>query len=97
MITNISVSEDSTVMLLEFTGGETVPLSAKFLRANAMDAWSRRERIEHGAISVRADIQIAQVRTVGHTGLNISFSDGNERAIFPYSYLQSLARTSNDN
>lgn len=97
MINNISVSNDSTRMLLDLSNGQSVTLTAEFLRANAMDASSRRERIEHGAVSVSADIQISELRQVGHTGLNVCFSDGNDRAIFPYRYLQSLVKASIDN
>ena len=97
MITDITLSNRSTELLLGFSDGQTVPLSAEFLRANAMDALSRRERIDHGAIDVDANIQITTVNPVGHTGLNIAFSDGNNRAIFPYQYLISLARRSTDN
>lgn len=97
MITSISVSSDSTLLLIQLSDGQSVPLSAEYLRLNARDARSRRERIEHGEITVNEDIKISEIRQVGHTGLNICFSDGNNRAIFPYRYLQSLAGTSTDN
>ena len=94
MITKITVSNDSTLMLIELSDGQLVPLSAQYLRANAKDAASRREIFDHGVISASADIQISDVRQVGHTGLNICFSDGHDRAIYPYSYLQSLIKAS---
>lgn len=97
MITSISVSSDSTLLLIQLSDGQSVSLSAEYLRVNARDAESRREQLEHGKITASANIKISEIRQVGHTGLNISFSDGNNRAIFPYRYLQSLAGTFTDN
>lgn len=76
---------------MTLTNGQKVPLTAEFLRAHAMDAVSRRERIDNSSVTVCPDIHILSVRPVGHTGLNITFSDGHDRAIYPYSYLQTLA------
>ena len=97
MITQITLSDDATAMLLGFSDGHTIPLSAQYLRANAMDARSRRERIEHHTVTSDADIHITKVCPVGHIGLNIAFSDGNNRAIFPYQYLKNLAKNTVDN
>ena len=78
---------------MTLANGQEAPLSAGFLRANAMDAVSRRQRIDQGSVTVCPDISIISVRPVGHTGLNIAFSDGHDRSIYPYPYLQSLAQS----
>jgi prepilin-type processing-associated H-X9-DG protein len=36
-------------------------------------------------------VEIEQATPIGHYGLNIAFSDGHARGIFPFAYLAELA------
>lgn len=89
-IAAITPATDAKALVITLIDGKDVQLSARFLRMNARDAVSRRQKIDGGVVNPDPDIQITGINPVGHTGLNIVFSDGNHRAIYPYSYLESL-------
>jgi DUF971 family protein len=38
-----------------------------------------------------ADVMIAEVATMGNFGLNMAFSDGHRRGIYPWPYLREIA------
>jgi DUF971 family protein len=80
----------------------TLAIDAPRLRAACRCADCRRGRIDHERIGRDADLDtggatiagttIAQVRLVGDHALNIAFSDGHDRGIYPWSHLRELAR-----
>ncbi|MEM7525228.1 MAG: gamma-butyrobetaine hydroxylase-like domain-containing protein [Pseudomonadota bacterium] len=71
-------------------------MDAARLRSEARDARSRRERIDTGGLFVADGIRIVGVQAMGSVGLNISFSDGHDRAVYPISLLKELS-DQNDN
>lgn len=89
-IAAITRATDAKALVVTLGDGKDIQLSAQFLRINARDAVSRRQIIDDGVANIDPDIQITGIYPVGHTGLNITFSDGNHRAIYPYSYIKSL-------
>ena len=88
---NISVTDDQTELLVQWSGDQTDRIAAPHLREYARDAASIRQRIENGSISPDSRLQITQVAPVGAMGVNIAFSDGHDRAIYPWCYLRELA------
>jgi DUF971 family protein len=73
----------------------TLAIGAPRLRAACRCADCRRERIDADPDTGDATIAgttIAEVRLVGDHALNIAFSDGHDRGIYPWSYLRELAR-----
>ncbi len=71
-------------------------IGAPRLRAACRCADCRRARIERDADPDTGDATIAgttiaEVRLVGDHALNIAFSDGHDRGIYPWSYLRELA------
>ncbi|WP_172329442.1 DUF971 domain-containing protein [Mangrovicoccus sp. HB161399] len=72
--------------------GESV-LPADYLRRHARDAWSLRELIDTGEIAIAPDLKITALEGVGDYGVNVHFSDGHERAIYPFSYLRELSES----
>lgn len=91
MIANLTVSEDAKTLKISTQQGTTADVAASTLRNRAMDAASRKERIENGAVRVIEGIQITAITRMGSSGVNIQFSDGHQKAIFPYSYLKEIA------
>ncbi|MBX2837813.1 MAG: DUF971 domain-containing protein [Gammaproteobacteria bacterium] len=83
----------ASIHISSHTGNESV-ITAAELREAAMDAGSKRERIDKGFIEVSENIRITEINRVGSTGVNIHFSDGHRRAIYPYAYLSNLASLS---
>ena len=50
-----------------------------------------RARIDGAFAPATQEIEIVQATPIGHYGLNIAFSDGHARGIFPFTYLAELA------
>ncbi len=93
MIQSIAISTDASELLLINAEGTKQALSAIKLRKAARDAGSLRERLDNGDIEVAENITITGLQQVGSTGLNIKFSDGNHRAIYPIAYLNELMQS----
>ncbi len=93
MIESIAVSPDARALLIGNSLGAKAAVTAVALRKAARDAVSLRERLDKGDIEVAADITITGVEQVGSTGINVKFSDGHHRAIYPVSYLTELMVT----
>ncbi|MDG1369455.1 MAG: gamma-butyrobetaine hydroxylase-like domain-containing protein [Paracoccaceae bacterium] len=96
MLSNYTATPDMSALVLDWTDGRQSKLAAAYLRSEAKDSRSRRERIDTGDIFVADGIQIADVKAMGSMGLNISFSDGHDRAVYPISFLKELSDR-NDN
>jgi DUF971 family protein len=71
-------------------------LSASRLRAACRCADCRRARIDGAADPPAASLMLTDVRLVGDHALNIAFSDGHDRGIYPWSYLRELADEASD-
>ena len=91
MIDRLSVTPDHRKLIVEWEGGGVSELAALTLRQQARDAYTRRAILDFGQIDVPADIEITALSQVGPAGVNIAFSDGHDRAIYPFVYLRSLS------
>jgi DUF971 family protein len=87
-----ALSPDRASLNLRWPDGLAADLSASALRDAARDAQSVRARRE-GAPAAPADLTIEAAHPVGALGLNLWFSDGAQRAIYPWAYLRKLAES----
>jgi len=87
----IRVSADRASLEIEWEDGRTQRLSARWLRANCRSARSQRRRLEGQAGPPPEDLAIADVQPVGVYAVNIVFSDGHDRGIYPWTCLRELA------
>jgi|SRR5271168_4965878 len=87
----IIVSADRSELRLAWPD-RTLAVSAPRLRASCRCADCRRARIDRDADPVTAGVALANVQLVGDHALNIAFSDGHDRGIYPWAYLRELAR-----
>jgi DUF971 family protein len=87
----IVVSADRSELRLVWPG-RTLALGAPRLRAACRCADCRRARIDRDSDHVSDSVALADVRLVGDHALNITFSDGHDRGIYPWSYLRELAQ-----
>lgn len=85
-----SIVADGASALLQWPGEPPVNLDAANLRMAARDAQSVRHRHDYGTIPVKAGLAIIGADPVGTMGLNIRFSDGCDRAIYPWAYLREI-------
>ena len=91
MIHTLSATPDARNLTVLWESGETSELAAEILRREARDAESRREIIDTGKISVAPDLTITGLFQVVCVGVFDHFSDGHERAIYPFAYLRELS------
>ncbi|MGJ4910028.1 gamma-butyrobetaine hydroxylase-like domain-containing protein [Bradyrhizobium sp. HKCCYLS2033] len=89
-IVNGEVSPDLTSLWLRNASGTPAVLSAERLRLSCMCAHCKRARLDGRFPSQFPGIGIVGVGDLGY-GLNIAFSDGHNRGIYPKSYLWELA------
>jgi len=66
-------------------------LPAGLLRAHCRSASAQRLRLDGAALEIPADLVITGVEPVGRYGINLAFSDGHARGIYPWAYLRELA------
>ncbi|WP_095590220.1 DUF971 domain-containing protein [Actibacterium ureilyticum] len=92
MIDTLAPSDDAAFLNVTWQAGGHSALPADMLRRAARDAWTRRELIDHGEVRVKDGIRITGVYPVGAFGVNVHFSDGHEKAIYPFPYLRELSR-----
>jgi DUF971 family protein len=84
------VSSDLASISMIANGGSQVTLTAEKLRLSCKCAHCTRARFDERFPERFPGIAIVEVADLGY-GLNISFSDGHNRGIYPKSYLASLA------
>ncbi|WP_417672033.1 gamma-butyrobetaine hydroxylase-like domain-containing protein [Roseibium sp.] len=76
---------------LEWEDGLAIELEASVLRDNSQSAGSKRLRIRGLDVPSSFQLAIEAVKPVGSYALNISFSDGYDRGIYPWALLRELA------
>jgi DUF971 family protein len=84
------VSADLASLSIDVADGRRRALSAEALRAACKCAHCTRARFDERFPPSFPGIAITGVTDLGY-GLNISFSDGHDRGIYPKTYLLSLA------
>jgi DUF971 family protein len=78
---------------LRWADGSGISLGHARLRSACKCAWceGHRRRAPNEATTCDPDVQLTTVTPVGDVGLQLHFSDGHDRGIYPWAYLQSLA------
>ena len=88
----VVLTADRARLRLIWHDGEAAELPAERLRAACRCAWCTRARID-GAFAASFDgVAIERLAPIGGYAINVSFTDGHARGIYPWSYLQTLAR-----
>lgn len=89
-IPELSIPEDGTALTLRWPGEAPRRIPASALRHAARDAQSIRHRHDFGDIPIRPGLHLTGMEPVGVMGVNIRFSDGCVRAIYPWDYLREI-------
>lgn len=76
---------------LSWADGGRVRLPAERLRLSCRCAWCTRARAETRMPDAFPGIALTDVAMVADYALNLTFSDGHARGIYPFSYLLALA------
>jgi DUF971 family protein len=87
----IRIARDRSRLSITWDDGTTVDFPAALLRRRARDAGTVRLAADGCEPPVEAGLTITGAEPVGHYAIRLSFSDGHDRGIFPWSYLHDLA------
>ena len=86
----LRIAPDRQAIEIEWEDGRRDRLTAAMLRAACRSSRSVRAQVE-GQVSSTVAAPIAEVRAVGRYAVNIVFSDGHDRGIYPWAYLRGLS------
>jgi DUF971 family protein len=89
---HIAVSGQLDALLLTMDGGTVIELPATRLRASCKCAHCLRARIDGVFPDRFTGIAITDVAPIGGYAVNIAFSDGHNRGIYPWALLMALDR-----
>ena len=87
----IMVRDDHRSLEVSWSNGTTHCLDATALRRHCRSSDALRARLDGTEAVIPDDISITDARLVGTYALNIVFSDGEYRGIYPWSYLREIA------
>lgn len=91
MLDELATTDDQRALRLLWENEPETVLTAEELRRAARDATSIRQLVDHGEIDIPPGLTITALHAVGSYGVNVHFSDGHEKAIYPFSYLRKLS------
>lgn len=89
-VTDYEASADLATLVVRTTQDDVVRIAAEQLRLSCKCAHCTRARFDGRFPERFPGIAITEIGDLGY-GLNISFSDGHNRGIYPKPYLLSLA------
>ena len=89
----VTLSQDRRRLRLVWRDGQEDALSIKALRASCRSSDAIRARIDGRQADFSSDLTIQKVELVGGYALNVAFSDGEDRGIYPWRFLRELADT----
>jgi DUF971 family protein len=86
----IKIDRELRRIVVTWTNGEERGLNATRLRRACKCAQCRRIRLSGGTVEAPARIAIEGLQAMGY-GVQIEFSDGHARGIYPWRYLSELS------
>lgn len=87
----VLLTSDRAWLRINWDDGAKAELEANRLRASCRCAWCTRARLD-GKFPATFDVTIGQLAQIGGYALNIAFSDGHARGIYPWTYLRHIAQ-----
>lgn len=88
--TQVSISEDLSFLDLAMADGSEIRLTAERLRGACKCAHCIRARIDEVFPERFDGIAIVQAAPIGGYAVNLAFSDGHARGIYPWAFLLGL-------
>ena len=82
----LEVCDGGRLLRVVWPDGRPAQIGAALLRAECRSAGARRARIDNQA-PAPGDVRIAALHPVGNYAVNIAFSDGQDRGIYPWAFL----------
>jgi DUF971 family protein len=88
----IHLASDRRSLRIVWGDQEEQALTAQLLRGKCRSSDSIRARIDGSPTPISSDLMIERIELVGSYALNLSFSDGEDRGIYPWALLREIAR-----
>ena len=88
--TTIAIAQAGGLLRLHWPHGRPQEVDASRLRNACRCARCVRTRIDNREVACVSAVTITNVALVGEYAVNIAFSDGHERGIYPWAYLRTL-------
>ena len=89
--TDLVWHEASGQLELAWAGGRRVTLSSARLRCACKCAGCEKRRRDGQPLTAAPDTTLTQIHPIGDMGVQLVFSDGHDRGIYPWPYLHQLA------
>ncbi|WP_245473892.1 gamma-butyrobetaine hydroxylase-like domain-containing protein [Bradyrhizobium zhanjiangense] len=89
--TQLELRDNSTALALTWPDCGTRLLRAETLRRASRAASEIRRQVDGIELTVAPGLHVAAIEPIGNYALRLSFSDGHDRGIYPWSYLRELA------
>jgi DUF971 family protein len=87
----IILGDDGRRLELRFPDDAGLAVDADTLRAACRCAWCTKAKVEGAFPGGFSGLRITQIRPIGTYAVNLHFSDGHDRGVFPWSYLRQIA------
>lgn len=87
----VRLVKDRLAMAVTWDDGTVTQLSAAVLRRGSRAASAVRASLDGHSHVPDEEIKLVDVMLVGSYAVRLSFSDGHDRGIYPWSYLRELA------
>ena len=84
----IRLAKDKRTLTLIWPDNTAESFSASDLRKSSQSAKSKRRELDGIAVQDIPDLTITEIKPIGTYAINIVFSDGYDRGIFPWKFLQ---------
>lgn len=88
--TEVRVARDRKSLTVKWSDGTSSAFGAALLRRHGQSGDAVRARIDGHETPPGRDIAIVRVKAIGAYAINIVFSDGYHRGIYPWTYLAQL-------
>ena len=89
---DVTIEDGGDGLRLAWAEGGSARIAAWLLWCECPSAQGRRRRLDGRHLAPPAGLRIVRVAPIGHYAVNIAFSDGHDRGVYPWSLLTALAR-----
>ncbi len=90
-IVSVEIAVAGSRLAVSFASGRVATIPADLLWRRCPSSAGRRRRL-HGGNLAPPDLAITKLNAIGHYAVNIGFSDGHDRGIYPWRLLLELSR-----
>lgn len=84
--------DDGRALRVAWAAGGEISIAAELLWAECPSAQGRRHRMDGRHLQAPAGLRVVRITPIGNYALNLAFSDGHDRGVYPWALLAELAR-----